>query len=62
MGYSFLIAMFGTIGGPLIAGMFADRFGDYRLGFTLLAGLAACGSLLFYLAREPQSPTSDAKE
>jgi MFS family permease len=53
MGYSFLIAMLGTMGGPLIAGAFADAFGNYRVGFTILAGMAACGSVFFLLAREP---------
>lgn len=54
MGYSFLIATFGTIGGPLVAGFLADTFGNYRIGFSILAAMAFCGSSLFFLAREPQ--------
>ncbi len=54
MGYSFLIATFGTIGGPLVAGFLADTFGNYRIGFSILAAMAFCGSSFFFLAREPQ--------
>ena len=53
MGYAFFIAMLGTMGGPLITGFFADFLGTYRRGFTVLAGLAAFGSLLFLFAVEP---------
>ena len=31
----------------------ADAFGNYRAGFTLLAVVAAAGSLLFVVARKP---------
>lgn len=53
MGLSFSIVMLGQMVGPLIAGYLADLFGDYRLGFTLLAGMAAFGSVFFIFAREP---------
>ena len=43
----------GQVGGPLIAGVFADWTGDYRAGFTLIAALAAAGSLCFLLAKRP---------
>ena len=43
MGLSNLITVFGQIGGPLIAGIFADWTGDYRVGFTILAVLAGFG-------------------
>jgi sugar phosphate permease len=52
-GFSSMIVMFGMMGGPLIAGTLADRTGSYRLGFTLLAALAALGSGFFALARRP---------
>jgi sugar phosphate permease len=54
MGFSFLIATFGAMTGPLIAGFSADTFGNYRIGFSILAAMAFCGSSFFYLAREPQ--------
>jgi sugar phosphate permease len=54
IGLSSLITVFGQIGGPLIAGAFADWTGDYRVGFTLLAVLAGVGSLFFLLAKPPR--------
>lgn len=53
MGYTSFLLMFGTVGGPLLAGILADTTGSYRTGFTILAALAATGSLLFALARPP---------
>jgi MFS family permease len=53
MGASTLVFMVGQLVGPLLAGLMADVFGDYRWGFSLLAVLAACGSLAFYLATPP---------
>ena len=50
--------MIGQIGGPLVAGAFADLTGHYRSGFTVLAGLAGLGSVFFWLARKPQAPAS----
>jgi MFS family permease len=54
IGLSSLITVFGQIGGPLLAGAFADWTGNYRSGFTLLAVLAGVGSLFFVLAKPPQ--------
>jgi sugar phosphate permease len=54
IGLSSLITVIGQIGGPILAGMFADLTGDYRLGFTLLAGLSGLGSVFFYLAKRPE--------
>ena len=54
IGFSALITVFGQIGGPLIAGGFADWQGDYRAGFTLIAVLAGVGSLFFLLAKPPK--------
>jgi MFS family permease len=57
MGTSSLIVMLGMVAGPLIAGYMADRFGNYQLGFNILAGLAAFGSIFFILAKEPSVPS-----
>jgi sugar phosphate permease len=54
IGLSSLITVIGQIGGPILAGLFADWTGDYRVGFTLLAGLSGLGSVFFYLARRPE--------
>jgi MFS family permease len=53
MGLSAVLISLGQIGGPLIAGGFADLTGNYRTGFTLLALVTGSGSLLFLLARKP---------
>jgi MFS family permease len=53
MGLSAAVIALGQIAGPLVAGAAADTFGNYRIGFTLLALTAAFGSLLFILARKP---------
>jgi sugar phosphate permease len=60
MGFSFLIAMLGTISGPLVAGILADHYGTYRPGFSILAGLAACGSVFFVLATKPAAKHAKA--
>ena len=54
IGLSSMITVIGQIGGPLIAGAFADWTGNYRAGFTLLALLSGLGSLFFVLAKPPQ--------
>ncbi|MDF1522078.1 MAG: MFS transporter [Trueperaceae bacterium] len=54
MGASALIIMGGQLAGPVIAGVLADVFGDYRWGFTALAALAALGSVAFVLATPPK--------
>jgi len=53
IGLSSLITVIGQVGGPIVAGLFADWTGDYRVGFTLLATLSALGSVFFLLARPP---------
>jgi OFA family oxalate/formate antiporter-like MFS transporter len=52
-GLSSMVLMVGMMGGPLVAGMLADRTGSYVVGFTVLAALAALGSLFFLGARRP---------
>ncbi|RPI47499.1 MAG: MFS transporter [Betaproteobacteria bacterium] len=54
IGLSSMITVIGQIGGPLIAGAFADVYGNYRAGFTLLALLSGLGSLFFVLAKPPK--------
>ena len=53
LGLSALIIVIGQIGGPIVAGFFADITGNYRMGFTVLAILAILGSLFFLLAKRP---------
>ena len=61
MGISTVLLAFGQMGGPLIAGMLADWQGDYRLGFSTLALLAALGSVAFWVARPPTRPKAARK-
>ncbi len=56
MGLSSMIVMLGMMGGPLVAGVLADRTGSYRLGFTILAILAGAGMAFFVLATPPKPP------
>jgi sugar phosphate permease len=56
LGLSYMIIIIGQMGGPLIAGAFADAHGNYRTGFTLLAILAGLGSFFFILAKKPVRP------
>jgi MFS-type transporter involved in bile tolerance (Atg22 family) len=51
--------MFGSILGPILAGVLADYSGGYQLGFTILAVLASLGSMFFLLAKQPPTPIQD---
>jgi len=53
MGWSSMIVMVGSISGPIVAGVLADATGDYRLGFTILAIGAACGTIFWVEAKPP---------
>jgi PGF-CTERM protein len=53
-GVSSMFVMIGMMVGPLVAGILADRTGSYVPGFTVLAALAALGSVSFTLARRPR--------
>jgi sugar phosphate permease len=53
IGLSSLIMVIGQIGGPILAAVFADWTGNYRMGFTILAVLAGIGSLFFLMAKPP---------
>jgi sugar phosphate permease len=52
-GMSSMVVMFGMMGGPIVAGALADRTGSYVVGFSVLAALAALGSIFFLVARRP---------
>lgn len=56
LGISAIIASAGQIFGPLLAGVLGDATGNYKLGFTVLAVIAACGSVLFLAAKRPPPP------
>ena len=56
LGLSSMIIMLGMVAGPIIAGVLADETGNYTTGFTVLAIMAAIGSLFFVLARPPRRP------
>ena len=56
LGVSNMVIIIGTIAGPLIAGYVYDQTGNYRLGFDILAGIAAVGSIFFILAKKPPPP------
>lgn len=54
MGFSSVIVMAGTAGGPLLVGTLADSTGTYQLGFTIVTFAAAFGILFFILATPPK--------
>ena len=56
MGFSSLIVMLGMSGGPIVAGVLADLFGNYQMGFTVLAVLGMLGAGCFIAARPPTRP------
>ncbi len=53
LGISAAFIAIGQIAGPMVAGVLADLTGDYRVGFTLLAVVAAGGSVAFLKAKRP---------
>lgn len=57
-GYANLITTFGAIAGPVLAGFIADRVGDYRPAFVVLAVVAAGGAFCFAIARRPTAHAS----
>ncbi len=56
MGFSSMILMIGQIAGPVIAGYLYDRTGSYEAGFTIIAAIAAAGSIFFMLSTRPALP------
>lgn len=57
LGISSLIVMFGTILGPIVAGITNDATGSYTVGFTFIALLASTGVIFFLMIRPPAPPT-----
>jgi MFS family permease len=57
MGFSSLIVTLGNTTGPIVAGVLADRTGNYEAGFTVLAIGALLGSGFFLAARKPPPPS-----
>jgi MFS family permease len=53
LGLSAFVIAAGQMGGPMIAGGFADLTGDYRLGFSILAAFAFVGCWAFVVVRPP---------
>lgn len=53
LGISAAFIAVGQIAGPMVAGSLADLTGDYRIGFTVLAVIAAGGSVAFLRAKRP---------
>ncbi len=60
MGLSAAIIAIGQIAGPMVAGILADVTGDYRWGFSVLALLAAAGSVAFWRAQKPGLSRADS--
>ncbi len=56
MGFSSMVMIWGTVSGPILAGQIADRVGDYRPAFQIMAGVALVGSVFFMLAKNPRLP------
>ena len=53
MGFSSLIAMLGMSLGAVFAGAMADIFGNYVLGFAILATGSGLGAILFAISKRP---------
>ena len=55
LGLSSLVVVLGQVGGPMLAGMLADLFGNYRAAFTVLAVLSGSGSAFFLILKMPKA-------
>jgi MFS family permease len=53
MGASMMVLMVGDVVGPILTGTLADRLGDYRVAFSVIAGLAVMASVAFWFAKPP---------
>jgi cyanate permease len=51
--------MLGMSLGPIFAGFMADIYGDYQIGFTVLAACAFMGSFCFLAAARPVHPNQE---
>lgn len=61
MGISSLIITVFAVAGPVVAGVLADRTGDFQLGFTILACGTLIGFIFFVLATPPRSTPASAR-
>ena len=61
LGTSSLVTMWGSILGPLVAGIMADRTGSYEAGFIFLALLSGLGAVFFLMTKRPVHPDLVAK-
>jgi MFS family permease len=57
-GYSSLVVTLGTSGGPILAGVLFDYFGDYQRAFASMSVFALVGAAMFWLARPPRTSTT----
>lgn len=55
IGWSSVLIMLGSSGGPLFSGILYDATGSYQLVFRLVAGAGLVGMVAFLLARPPGS-------
>ena len=62
MGASMMVFMVGDLLGPILAGTLADLLGDYRVGFTVVAAIAASASVAFWFATPPGHPHGDTRK
>ncbi|MBA2667163.1 MAG: MFS transporter [Trueperaceae bacterium] len=56
MGFSSLVVMFGSVGGPLVIGLVADGTGSYAGGFGALAVVGLFGAVAFFVLGKPNPP------
>lgn len=56
MGFSSLVMMPAMMIGPVVIGLLADRYGEYDLGFHILALMGVISALFFGLAARPAPP------
>ena len=54
MGFSSLVAMLGMAFGAVFAGAMADIFGNYVIGFAVLATGSGLGAILFAISKRPR--------
>jgi MFS family permease len=57
MGFSSLVIMFGSVGGPLVIGLIADGTGSYAGGFGALAVVGLVGAGAFFVLGKPNPPS-----
>lgn len=60
MGFSSMIVMVGSVGGPLVVGLIVDATGTYQPALLTVGGIAAIGAIAFLAIRQPTRGRSDA--